>query len=277
MNATNQLPSATQNLIYGRTRIVSTLSSRDPQQYASLQATDIQSIRLQGEQVVCLLADGEIKVDRSAVLANFWEHRTRTPPFFDYKTWTRVERPKNVLGVPVGAIDYRFYPNRIALDSKGDRKLYFVDEVNKTCTCGSWHQLNEHKEALAKEFEHHGLQCFQTTCKHLMWAEANTRLQALRYQVKDAVEGYNPRLCVYSYNHQRGMLLYRVTYDGVKANGQWFPVEGWKEKPVYGFGGIPTGECWDTFFAALSQQEPFKVIPFSSAVSTIMNSTRSKN
>ena len=122
-----------------------------------------------------------------------------------------------------------------------------------------------------------GVGNFKPTCKHLQWAHANTRLQALRYQVKDATGEYNPRICVYTFDHRRSLLLYRVTYDGVKANGQWLPVEGWKEKPIYGLGGIPTGECWDTFFAALSKEEPFKLVPFSSAVSTLMNSTRSKN
>jgi hypothetical protein len=277
MTTTQLLPSATQNLIYGRTRIVSTLSRQDPERHACLEASDIQSISLQGDKVVCLLADGEIKVDRSAVLANFWEHRTRTPSFFDYKAWNRVERPQGVFGAPVGAIDYRVYPNRIAVDSKGNRKLYFVDEVHKTCTCGSWQQLNQHKSELFDEFKQFSKCGFEPTCKHLQWSQANTKLQALRYQMRDNSEEYNPRLCVYSFDHRRALLLYRITYDGVKTNGQWLPVEGWKEKPIYGPGGIPTGECWDTFFSALNQKEPFKLVPFSNAVASVMNSTRSKN
>lgn len=277
MSTTQLLPSATQNLIYGRFRIVNTLCRQDPERYASLTVSDIQSISVQGDKVVCLLADGTIKVDRSAVLANFWEHRTRTPSFFDYKVWRQVERPKGIFGIPVGAIDYGVYPNRIAVDSKGNRKLYFVDGVNGSCTCGSWNQLNEHRIELEKEFKKFGLGCFEPTCKHVKWAEANTKLQALRYQVRDVSGQYNPKMCVYNFDHKRGLLLYRVTYDGVKTNGQWLPVEGWKEKPVYGIGGIPTGACWDTFFAALSEEQPFKLVPFSNAVASLMSSTRSKN
>ena len=123
MTTTASLLSAAQTLIYGRTRIVSSLCKQNPQQYASLTPSDIQSIQLQGGQVVCLLADGTIKIDRSAVLANFWEHRTRTPSFFDYKVWKQVDRPKGTLGIPVGAIDYKVYPNKIAVDSDGNRKL----------------------------------------------------------------------------------------------------------------------------------------------------------
>lgn len=277
MSTTLVLPSAAQTLIYGRTRIISALSRQDPEQYGSLTASDIQTINLQGEKVVCVLADGAIKVDRSTVLANFWEHRTRTPSFFDYKVWKRVERPRKTLGIPVGAVDYRSYPTRIATDANGNRKLYFVDEASKTCTCGSWHQLNEHASALSEEFKRFSNIAFEPTCKHLRWAEANTKLQALRYQVQDDAGIYNPKMCVYAFDHRRGMLRYRITYDGVKANGQWLPVEGWKDKPVYGPGGIPTGSCWDTFFSALSQEEPFKLVPFASGVATLMNSTRSKN
>jgi hypothetical protein len=272
----SQLTTA-QQLIYSRTRIVNSTSRISPELYGSLEPRDILSISLQGDKVHCLLADGEIAVDRSTVIANFWEYRTRTPSFFDYKIWRQVENPEGFSGVAVGAINYSMIPNRIAVDRHGVRKLYFVNENEKLCTCGSWQQLNEHKLELEKEFKEHGQRCFEPTCKHLRWAEANTKLQALRYLTKDNKGEYNPRLCVYTFDHRRGMLLYRITYDGVKSKGQWFPVEGWKEKEVYGKSGIPSGECWDTFFSALSQTEPFKLVKFSHGVASLMNSTRSKN
>jgi hypothetical protein len=272
----SQLTTA-QQLIYSRTRIVNSTSRISPELYGSLEPRDILSISLQGDKVQCLLADGEIQVDCSTVVSNFWEHRTRTPSFFDYKIWRQVENPKGCRGVAVGAIDYSTSPNRIAVDRDGVRKLYFVNEEEKTCTCGSWHQLNDCSHELKVEFEKYSNCAFEPVCKHLKWAEANTKLQALRYLAKDINSEYNPRMCVYTFDYRRGLLLYRVTYDGLKTKGQWFPVEGWKEKQVYGEGGIPSGECWDTFFSALSQAEPFKVIQFSHSVAGLMNSTRSKN
>lgn len=266
-----------QQLIYSRSRIVNTLSRSNPEHYGSLEPRDLLSVSLQGGKVLCMLADGQIEVDRSVVIANFWEHRTRTPSFFDYKIWRQVENPERHPGVAVGAIDYSITPNRIAVDERGNRKLYFVCEDQSQCTCGSWQQLNKHRQQLEEEFKNHSSCCFEPTCKHLKWSQANTKLQALRYLTKDNGGEYNPRLCVYTFDHRRGSLLYRITYDGVKSKGQWFPVEGWKEKAVYGKGGIPSGECWDTFFSALSQAEPFKLVRFSHSVAAVMNSSRSKN
>lgn len=272
----SQLTTA-QQLLYSRTRIVSSLSRNSPELYGSLEPRDILSISLQEENVHCVLADGEITVDRASVIANFWEYRTRTPSFFDYKIWRQVENPDRLSGVAVGALDYSMVPNRIAVDRHGVRKVYFVNENENQCTCGSWKQLNENKLELEAEFKEHSSCSFQPTCKHFKWAEANTKLQTLRYLTKDSSGEYNPRLCVYTFDHRRGMLLYRITYDGVKSKGQWFPVDGWKEKEVYGKGGVPSGECWDTFFSALSQAEPFKLVKFSHSVAGLMNSTRSKN
>jgi hypothetical protein len=266
-----------QQLIYSRTRIVNTLSRSNPEQHGSLEPRDILSITLQDDKLCCLLADGQIEVDRSAVIANFWEHRTRTPSFFDYKVWRQVANPSRHPGVAVGAVDYSSIPNRIAVDEHGERKLYFACEDQNVCTCGSWHQLNNHHQKLEEEFNRYSTCSFETTCKHLKWSQANTKLQALRYIAKDNSGEYNPRLCVYTFDHRRGTLLYRITYDGVKSKGQWFPVDGWKEKTVYGKGGIPSGECWDTFFSALSQEEPFKLVKFSHSVAALMNSSRSKN
>jgi hypothetical protein len=268
--------SAVHQLVYTRSRIISALLKLSPESYGSLTPSDILSISLSGENVVCTVADGEVLISKKLVLLNFWEHRTRTPSFFDYKIWRQVEKPGKETGVPVGAIDYSMSPKRIAVDRNGKRKLYFVDEIKNSCTCESWKQLNENKIALQNEFQGAGLGCFEATCKHLRWAQANTKLQALRYLKSDSKGEYNPRLCVYSFDHRRGLLLYRITWDGIKTGGQWLPVDGWKEKPVYGKGGIPNGECWDTFFSALNEKEPFKLCPFSNSVAALMQSSRSK-
>lgn len=277
MATTTTTLSDTQLLIYTRTRIVSTLAKSNPELYGSIEPRDILSVSLSGKTVQCTLADGEVTLDRSAVIANFWEHRTRTPSFFDYKIWRQVDNPDRNPGVAVGAIDYSILPNKIAVDAHGVRKIYFVSENENKCTCKSWQQLNDNKIEFEKEFKEHGAGGFEVTCKHLKWSQANTKLQALRFLTKASFVGHNPKICVYTFDHKRGLLLYRITYDGVKANGQWFPVDGWKEKPVYGKGGIPTGECWDTLFSALSQAEPFTISRFSHSVAALMNSSRSKN
>jgi hypothetical protein len=270
MTTTTSTFTAAQQLIYTRSRILSSLLKLAPESYGSLTAKDLLSVSLNGDNVVCNLEDGQLLINRKNVILNFWEHRTRTPSFFDYKIWRQVERPVDVKGVPVGAIDYSMGPKKIAIDRHGRRKLYFVDETSGTCTCESWKQLSENSLELKQEFEQAGLCCFEATCKHLRWAQANTKLQVLRYLKIEPGVDYNPRLCVYSFDHRRGMLRYRITWDGVKSNGQWFPVDGWKEKPVYGKGGIPNGECWDTFFSALNQEEPFKLCAFSSSVAAVM-------
>jgi len=272
---TSKLTTA-QQLVYTRSRILSTLCKHDAETFGHIEPKDILSIGLDDSEVICEVDDGNILLNRREVLLNFWEHRTRTPSYFDYKVWRQVERPRGQTGVAIGAIDYSCYPNKIAVDRHGVRKLYFVDEIEKECTCGAWASLKEHQAELDAEFKKFNLCCFEATCKHLKWAQANTNLQALKCTKSVTQEGYNSRLCVYSFDHRRGLMLYRVTWDGVKAGGQWFPVDGWKEKPVYGKGGIPTGECWDTLLSALNQEEPFKICSYSQSVGALMQSSSAK-
>lgn len=277
MQTTTQSLTAAQQLVYTRSRIISSLLKLSPESYGSLSPKDLLSISIEGENISCTVEDGQVLISKKLVLLDFWEYRTRTPSFFDYKIWRQVERASKETGVPVGAIDYTTIPHKISVDRHGKRKLYFVDELNGRCTCESWRQLHENRHELVAEFKSAGLSCFETTCKHLRWSQANTKLQSLRYLRGDQKGEYNPRLCVYSFDHRHGVLLYRITWDGVKTGGQWFPVDGWKQKPVYGKGGIPNGECWDTFFSALNQEEPFKLCAFSNSVAALMQSSRPKN
>jgi hypothetical protein len=276
MTTTTSILTAAQQIVYTRSRILSTLCNKGAETFGHLEPKDILSISLDDTEVICKVDDGNIILYRRDVLLNFWEHRTRTPSYFDYKVWRQVKRPRGQKGVAVGAIDYSDYPNKIAVDRDGIRKLYFVNELDRTCTCGAWAQLDEHRIELDKEFKRFNLCCFEATCKHVRWAEANTNLQTLKCIKSATQDEYNPRLCVYSFDHRRGLLLYRVTWDGVKAGGKWFPVDGWKEKAVYGKRGIPTGECWDTLLSALNQEEPFKLCPYSQSVGALMQSSRAK-
>jgi len=276
MTTTTSILTAAQQIVYTRSRILNTLCNKSAETFGHLDPKDILSISLDDTEVICKVDDGNILLNRRDVLLNFWEHRTRTPSYFDYKVWRQVKRPCGQKGIAVGAIDYSSYPNKIAVDRDGVRKIYFVNEIDRTCTCGAWAQLNEHRIELDKEFKRFNLCCFEATCKHVRWAEANTNLQTLRCIKSATQDEYNPRLCVYSFDHRRGLLLYRVTWDGVKTGGQWFPVDGWKEKAVYGKGGIPTGECWDTLLSALNQEEPFKLCPYSQSVAALMQSSRAK-
>lgn len=288
MTVTTQLLTDAQRLIYGRKRIVDSFYQKDPKVYSSLQATDIQSIDLKDGFVRCTLSDSLLFIERSAVIKNFWEHRTRTPSFFDYKIWSSYANSSLSKGIPVGALDYGKEAlnivleshlgrvPRLAVDKDGVKKLYFVVDDGQVCTCESWAQLYKYRDELEDEFDRYSSIKFAPVCKHLQWSAANIKLQALRFKAIDPKHEYNPRLCVYYFDHRRGLLSYRVTHDGVKTNGQWLPVDGWKEKPVYDSGGMPTGACWETFTAALNTDKPFKIIPYSQSVAVIMNKKSSK-
>jgi hypothetical protein len=148
--------------------------------------------------------------------------------------------------------------------------------VDQCCTCSSWAQLDKRKKDLSDEFEQFTNTLFQPICKHLKWHNSFLSLQSLRLQNEANSKEYNPRLCVYHFDYRRGLLLYRITYDGVKANGQWLPVAGWKERQVYDSAHLPTGACWNTFTGALRQAEPFKLIPYSQSVAAIMSTAGSR-
>jgi hypothetical protein len=288
MTVIEQELSVAQRLIYGRKRIVDALYQDCPDKFKDLQPTDIQSISLENDLICCDLGECLLYVERSKVISNFWQHRTRTPSYFDYKIWRNGLVSGNWKGTPIAALDYNASPvratlephlgrpPRIATDKEGVQKLYFVHEEDQTCSCHSWSQLDENKEELKVEFERFSDIQFKPVCKHMQWAAANINLHALSFAARKTNEGYNPRICVYRFDHLRGLLFYRLTYDGIKADAKWLPEEKWKERQVYDSRGIATGECWDLFVTALSQDPPFRLTAFSQTVATIFSGSRSR-
>lgn len=288
MNVTEQQLSDAQRLVYGRRRIIHALYEQDPDKFKDLQATDIQSVSLADDLVACDLGDTTLYVERAKVIADFWKHRTRTPSYFDYKIWSQALVRGPWQGTPLAALDYGpsaahdalaphlGRPPRIATDRDGVQKLYFVMEKEEMCSCESWSQLHTNREELKAEFEQFTDIHFKPICKHLQWSSANLTLHTLRFAARQGNDQYNPRICVYHFDHRRGLLLYRITYDGVRSNGQWLPVSGWKERSVYDHAGMPTGACWEMFMNALSQDPPFRLTPYSQTVATVMSSMRSR-
>ena len=118
----------------------------------------------------------------------------------------------------------------------------------------SWLELNKYKEELEEEFSSFTSIKFKPVCKHMQWHSANLNLHASSYHAKQQIAQYNPRICVYYYDHRRASILYRVTSDGVKSDGKWFPENSWKEKLVYDSGGNPTGNCWEVLKGALEHK-----------------------
>lgn len=277
-----------QKLIYGRRRIVEAFYESNPEQFKELQPRDIHSVSLQGDLVSCLLGDVDLYIPRSAVIKNFWAHRTRTPSFFSYKVWGQALTSVPWKGTPVGALDYGNSfsrdalepvlgrPPRLSVDKDGVQRLYFVDEGERMCSCESWSQMQLHREDLEKEFKQFTSISFVPICKHLQWLSSYRMLHSLKHSSDEQNTTYNPRLCVFHYDHAHGLIQYRVTYDGAKANGQWLPAAGWKEQQVYSADGMPTGACWQVLTGALTQDPPFKLVPYSQAVAGIMNATRSR-
>ena len=236
----------------------------------------------------CDIGDYLIRIKRSKVINNFWEHRTRTPSYFEYKIWRSGLNVKGWQGTPVAALDYSTSfsrsvlephlgrPPRIATDNKGVQKLYFLNEEKQTCSCQSWVQLNENKGELESEFEQFSGIKFKPICKHLQWSAANISLHALSFTARRPSEKYNPRICVYRFDHQRRIVFYRLTYDGIKADACWLPEDTWKERTVYDSRGLPTGECWDLFKTALSKDPPFRMTPYSQSLASILTASRSR-
>lgn len=291
MPTTNVINSAfneAERMIYCRKRILSTLDEMDPEEYASLLPEDIKSILLQEDQIGCQLEDSMLLIGKSFLVKNFWQHRTRTPSFFEYKIWSEYENKEYKGCVPVGAISYDYddiasaletkmgRKPRLAVDKDGVQKLYYVCEKEQTCTCGAWQQLNNHRELFEKEFQKYSDIKFAPMCKHLCWLNAAIKLQALQFTVKTKEGKYNPHICVYQYDPMRRIIKYRITNDGVRANAQWLPIDGWKEKHVYDASGMPSGDCWSTFEAALTSKNPYKLVPYSQSLESTFNRTGSR-
>jgi len=281
-----------QKMIYGRRRILDTFHKRYPDHsktFESIQATDIASISLEGDLVNCQIEDTNIFLSRKEVIENFWQHRTRTPSFFDYKIWSQAIPKGSWQGTPVAALDYGPSSTRDALepilgrvpristDRDGVQRIYFLMHHDKMCSCDSWSQMNDNRLELESEFEQFTDIKFTPICKHLQWYESSLALKTLSFYAKEqSTDSFHPRICVYHFDHRRGNLLYRITNDGLKAKAQWLPVSGWKERPVYGTDGLPTGECWKMMTDALSQDPPYHLTQYSQTVAGLMNMNRSK-
>ena len=277
-----------QKMIYGRRRIIDVLY-QDRSELPSIEAKDIASISLQDDLVCCQVEDTNLFVKRADVIRNFWHHRTRTPSYFDYKIWSQAMSKGPWQGIPVAALDYgassvttALEPllgrvPRISTDRDGVQRLYFVMPEEGMCSCDSWSKMHDNRGEIENEFNQFTDIKFVPICKHLQWYESNVALHALSCYVREEQkEKYNPRICVYYFDHRRGHILYRVTNDGIKTNAQWLPVAGWKEKPVYDTNGMPTRECWNVLTSALSQDPPYQLQLYSQAVAGIMSKQGSK-
>jgi len=145
----NQLNKA-QESIYGRKRIIDCLYTLDPDKFKSLLTTDINSISLEGSQVICNVDNTLLSLGRRDVLNNFLTHRTRTPSFFNYTVWKKYKSKDPNNGIPIAALDYSSdqthhtisinigRPPKILTDSNGEQKIYFVKVKEQECSCPSW-------------------------------------------------------------------------------------------------------------------------------------------
>lgn len=280
-----------QNLIYGRKRIVDSFYQLDPDKFRGLTPTDINSISLQGDEVVCEVDGSQLSLGRRHVLKNFLEHRTRTPSFFDYKVWNQYKIKDSDNGIPVAALDYSGdqthaalaphigRPPKILTDKNGEQKIYFIKTKEQQCSCPSWAQLNEHKEELSAEFSQFTGTEFVPVCKHMQWHNSSLQLEYLRFTVQEQSRkrGYNLHMCVYHFDYRLGRLLYRVTNDGLKDKMEWLPKDHWKEQAVYDAAHTPTGNCWKVFTKALSHDPAYQLIQYSQSVAHIMGQINARN
>ena len=274
-----------QRLVYGRKRIIDALYEDDPDICRGFTLHDIAHIELNDERVFCHTLTGDlICIDRRKVLENFWKFYTRTPSYFDYKIWVSGMNGKLEKGsLPLAKLDYTpsltkdalekqiGRPPHVSTDKDGTKRIYFVNTEDSKCTCGAWNNLSVHKEELEKEFELFTNIKFKPICKHIQWQKANIKLKAAALKAKDITKGYNPRMCVYYYDQRRAKICYRVSYDFARTNPQWLPVRSWKEKNIYDAGGIPTGNCWETFMNALKRDDPFNLSLYSESLVARLN------
>jgi len=265
----NQLNKA-QESIYGRKRIIDCLYTLNPDKFKSLLATDINSILLEGSQVICNVDNTLLSLERRDVLNNFLTHRTRTPSFFNYTVWKKYKSKNPNNGIPIAALDYSSdqthhtisinigRPPKILTDANGEQKIYFVKVKEQECSCPSWVQLNANRAEMAKEVYEVCKDEYVPICKHISWNNANLELETLRYIVQEQSrkKGYNLNMCIYHFDYRSGRLLYRVTNDGIKDKMNWLPKNSWKEQQIYTADHNPTGNCWKVFTKALTHVPP---------------------
>ena len=144
-----------QKMIYGRKRIMDTFYKTHPVGKDVLE-DEIGEITFDDDHVLLNVEDNLLRIKKSEVIKNFWEHRTRTPSYFDYKIWrSRPQEGGKYIGVPIAAIDHNAQVNRIlgsdikvSTDKDGTKRIYFITPVDKACTCGSFNQMKEHEKEL---------------------------------------------------------------------------------------------------------------------------------
>jgi len=284
----NQLNKA-QESIYGRKRIIDCLYTLNPDKFKSLLATDINSISLEGSQVICNVGNTLLSLERRDVLNNFLTHRTRTPSFFNYTVWKKYKSKDPNNGIPIAALDYSSdqthhtisinigRPPKILTDSNGEQKIYFVKVKEQECSCPSWVQLNANRAEMVKEVYEVCKDEYVPICKHISWNNANLELETLRYIVQEQSrkKGYNLNMCIYHFDYRSGRLLYRVTNDGIKDKMNWLPKNSWKEQQIYTADHNPTGNCWKVFTKALTHVPPYQLIKYSQSVAYIMGQIKS--
>lgn len=268
-----------QKMIYGRKRIMDTFYKTHPLGKDILE-DEIGEITFDDDHVLLNVENRLLRVKKSEVIKNFWEHRTRTPSYFDYRIWrSRPQEGGKYIGVPVAKIDHNAQVNRIlgsdikvSTDKDGTKCIYFVTPVNKSCTCGSFNQMKEHEKELAAEFSKYCPEIdFKPVCKHIRWYENQLLLLADIQLVNNRYPTNHPRVCVYQYDHRRRKILYKITDNRYDSNTEWVPKDSWKEKDVYDPSGMPTGNCWEVLEGALSQSIPYKIHHYSASMEAIMN------
>ena len=129
-----------QKMIYGRKRIMDTFYKVHPVGKEVLE-DEIGEITFDDDHVLLNVEDKILRIKKSEVIKNFWEHRTRTPSYFDYRIWrSRPQEGGKYIGVPVAKIDHNAQVNRIlgsdikvSIDKDGTKCIYFVTPINKSC------------------------------------------------------------------------------------------------------------------------------------------------
>ena len=278
---TTQILNEGQKMIYGRKRIMDTFYKTHPVGKDILEE-DIQGITFDDDHVLLHVEGKDLRIHKSKVIRNFWEHRTRTPSYFDYRIWDQRPleggRPQDH---PICAIDYESKANQIfhtnkktKTDKDGTKRIYFVSpgvHKPKQCSCGSYHHMKENEDELAAEFKKYCPDIdFRPCCKHMKWYE---RFNALFMDQNVVKRNYNPnpRACVFQYDHTRRKILYKITENWFKSSVGWKPAEGWKEKSVYDSSGMPTGNCWSVLEGALCQDPPYQLHAYAENVASMLS------
>ena len=281
MTITQPLLNEGQKMIYGRKRILDTFYKTHPVG-KDIMEEDINGISFDDDYVLLHVENKNLRIKKSDVIRNFWEHRPRTPSYFDYRIWR--QRPLEG-GVPkehpVCAVDHNANVNqllntdiRTKTDKDGTKRIYLVTpglEEPKTCTCGSFNQMKENQLELSLEFKKYCPDIeFRPICKHIQWYIRYSWLfmdmQVIKRRYKN-----NPRACTYFYDHTKRKILYKITENIYKSDVGWIPAEGWKEKAVCDPSGMPTGNCWSVLEGALCQEPPYSLHPYSKQVEYMVN------